>query len=62
MMYYHMKLQLHTALGVSCQHLRTCVLARVRSCVRAYVRGCVRACVSACVSACVCVGIFPKIE
>ena len=42
--YYLMKLQLHTAVNVSCQHLRTCVLAHVRSCVRACVRVCVRAC------------------
>ena len=56
--YYLMKLQLHAAVNVSCQHLRTCVLAHVRSCVSA----CVRACVHACVRAFVRVGVFPKIE
>ena len=51
MLYYHMKLQLHTALNVSCQHLRTCKLAHVRSCVPACVVACVRRCVRACVRA-----------
>ena len=51
MLYYHMKLQLHTALNVSCQHLRTCELAHVRSCVPACVVACVRRCIRACVRA-----------
>ena len=54
MLYYLMKLQLHTAVNVSRQHLRTCVLAHLRSCVRDCVRACVRAFVR--------VGVFPKIE